>query len=184
MIWRLLLETLFLMGILFAGGGFWQYLRAPKHLRILLADPEELRRLIGHFKYDKLVAESIKIQVPPFGTYGDTIVIWDAAHYKSLSSTRNLVLPLVLVLLGASCWLGAWYFIANVSVFLLLGVGGLPESAKNNNSNHLPVVIMNLIQWRSHDAQACAEFCRKTHPEFRNLYDVLITVQPQEHCVV
>jgi len=175
MFWRLLLEVIFLGIILFAGEPFWHSLKAPKHLRGLLADPEELRRLIGHYEYDKLVAESNKLPAPPFGTYGDIIIIWDAAHYKSLASTRNLLLFVVLVILVASGWLGAWYFVVSLSVFLLLGLRELPVAAKNNNVNHLPSVILNLIQWRSHDAPACEEFCRRTRPEYRNLYDLLAT---------
>jgi hypothetical protein len=175
MFWHVLLEGIFLGIILFAGGPFWHCLKAPKHLHTVLADTAELARLIGHYNYDKLVAESNKLPAPPFGTNGDIIIIWDAAHYKSLASTRNLMLFVVLVLLIASGWLGVWYFAVSLSVFLLLGLGELPVVAKNNNVNHLPSVILNLIQWRSHNAPACEEFCRRTHPEYRNLYDLLAT---------
>ncbi len=173
MFWHLLLEVIFLGVILFAGGPFWYCLKAPRHLRSLLADPEELGRLIAHFQYEKLVAESKKLSAPPFGTNGDIIVIWDAAHYKSLASTRNLMLCIVLVILLASAWLGIWYFAVSLAAFLLLGLGELPVSAKNNNVNHLPSVILNLIQWRSRDAQACEQFCHQTRPEYGNLYDLL-----------
>jgi hypothetical protein len=175
MFWHLLLEVIFLGAILFAGGSFWHCLKAPKHLHSLLADPEELARLIVHYEYEKLVAESNNLPAPPFGTNGDIIIIWDAAHYKSLAATRNLMLFVVLVMLAANGWLGVWYFAVSLSVFLLLGLGEIPVAAKNNNVNHLPSVILNLIQWRSHDAPACEEFCCRTHPEYRNLYGLLAT---------
>jgi hypothetical protein len=180
MIWRIVLEVVFLVVILFAGGPFWHCLKAPKHLRSVLADPEELTRLIGHYKYENLVAESNKVPAPPFGTYGDAIIIWDAVHYKSLASTRNLLLFIVLVTLFASWWLGAWCLAASLATFLLLGLGELPVAAKNNNANHLPSVILNLIQWRQHDEAACEEFCRRRHLEYRNLYDLLVSLNASQ----
>jgi hypothetical protein len=95
MFWRILLEVLFVLILVFAGGPFWSCLKAPKHLRSLLVDPVELKRLIDHFGYDKLLADAHKIKAPPFGTFGDAITIWDSAHYKSLSSTRNRLLFVV-----------------------------------------------------------------------------------------
>ena len=176
MFWRILLEALFVGILTFAGGPFWSCLKAPKHLRSILADPAELKRLIGLYKYDKLLAESNKLPAPPFGTFGDIIIIWDAAHYKSLSSTRNRLLFVVLAILVASWWMGVWYFAVSVSVFLLLGLGELPADAKNNNANHLPSVILNLIKWHRQDELACEEFCRRRCPEYRNLYDLLVSL--------
>ena len=75
MLWRILLELLFSAILVFAGGPFWSCLKAPKHLRSILADPVELTRLIGLYKYDKLLAESNKPPAPPFGTLGDIIII-------------------------------------------------------------------------------------------------------------
>jgi hypothetical protein len=178
MFWHILLEMVFLGVILFAGVSFWQCLKAPKHLRSVLADPKELKRVIDHYKYGDLVAESNKLTAPPFGTYGDTIIIWDASHYKSLSSTRNLLFLVVFGILAASLGLGAWYFAGNLTVFVLLGLGGLSAAAKNNNVNHLPTIIMNLIQWRRHDEPGCEEFCHRRHPEYRNLYDILVSLSP------
>jgi hypothetical protein len=134
MFWRILLEVLFVVILVFAGGPFWSCLKAPKHLRSMLADPAELRRLIDHFGYDKLLADAKQIKAPPFGTFGDTIIIWDSAHYKSLSWTRNRLLFVVLVILVASWWLGTWYFVVSLFVFLLLGIDELPAVAKNLGS--------------------------------------------------
>jgi hypothetical protein len=126
MFWRILLEVLFVGIMTFAGGPFWSCLKAPKHLRHILAEPVELKRLIGLCGYDKLLADARKLSAPSFGTFGEIILLWDTAHYKSLSSTRNRLLFVVLTILVASCWLGAWYFAVSLFVFLLLGLGKLP----------------------------------------------------------
>lgn len=65
MFWRVLLELLLLLIILFAGGSFWACLKAPRHLRNLLSDPMELMRLVDHVGYDKLRAEAQHVQAPP-----------------------------------------------------------------------------------------------------------------------
>jgi hypothetical protein len=81
------------------------------------------------------------------------------------------------VILGASWWLGGWYFAVSLLVFLLLGFSDLPAVAKDNNANHLPSVMLNLIQWRREDERACEGYCRQRHPEYRNLYDLLVSVE-------
>jgi hypothetical protein len=174
MFWKILLELLLVLIILFAGGSFWACLKAPRHLRNILSDPMELNRLIDHFGYDKLRADAQKVQAPPFGTFGDTITIWETAHYKSLSQTRNGLLVVVLVVLAASWWLGAWNLAASLLVFFSLGFAGLPASAKNNNADTLSSVMLNLIKWGQEDARACEGFCHRQRPEYGNLYDVLL----------
>jgi hypothetical protein len=177
MFWRILLELFLLLIILFAGVSFWSCLKSPRHLHKMLSDPMELMRLIDHFGYDKLGAEAQQVQAPPFGTFGDTIDLWEAAHYKSLSQTRNGLLFVALAVLAASWWLGMWYLAVSLFVFFSLGFAELPPSAKNNNANHLPLVMLNLMAWHREDENACKGFCHRQRPEYRNLYDVLLLEQ-------
>jgi len=179
MFWRILLELLFVLLILFAGGSFWACLKAPKHLHNMLADPMELTRLIDHVGYDKLRAEAQKVQAPPYGTFGDTIAIWEAAHYKSLSQTRKGLLLVVLAVLAASWCLGMWYLAVSLFVFFSLGYAELPVSAKNNNADHLASVILNLVKWCREDESACEGFCHRQRPEYGTLHDLLVSLEQE-----
>jgi CheY-like chemotaxis protein len=172
MFWKILLELLLVLIMFFAGASFWSCLKAPRHLHNLLSDPVELSRFIDHFGYDKLRAEAQQVQAPPFGTFGDTIDIWEAAHYKSLSQTRNGLLVVVLAALAASWWLGMAYLGASLSVFLLLGF--LAEAGRNNNADHLHSLMLNLVKWHREDERACEGFCHRQDPEYRTLHDLLL----------
>ncbi len=177
MFWRILLELLFVLIILFAGAPFWACLKAPRHFHNILSDPVELKRLIDHVGYDNLRVDAQNVQAPPFGTSGDTIAIWETAHYKSLSQTRNGLLFVVLAVLGASWWVGMWYLAASLIVFFSLGFAGLSASAKNNNADTLSSVMLNLIKWHQEDARACDKFCHRQRPEYRTLHDLLVSLE-------
>jgi hypothetical protein len=73
--------------------------------------------------------------------------------------------------------IGIWYFAVSVFVFGGLGLGELAGIAKNNNAKHLVSVILNLIKWQQEDRQGCAVFCRQKRPEYRNLHDLLVSLQ-------
>jgi hypothetical protein len=151
--WRILLELFFVVVIVFAGAGFWGCFKSPKHLRDMLCDPAEIMRVIDHAGYDKLRRKMKDVEAPPRGTFCETIMIWEAAHYRSLSHTRNLLVFVVLAALGSSALLGLWYFTVSFFVFCLLGFAELPSSARNNNANHVILVTLNLMKWISEDAQ-------------------------------
>lgn len=176
MLWRIPLEVVFALALLFAGGSFWSCLKAPAHLRKLLAEPSGLERIIGLIGYDTLYADAQNIK-PLIGSYGENITLWDIAHLKSLSQTRNLFGLACGVILSASWLLGFWYFTVSVVIFFLLGTSELPAAAKNNNARHLASVTLNLIKWSQVDDQACAVFCRQQRPEYQNLYQILSSLR-------
>jgi hypothetical protein len=178
MIWRIVAEVLFVVALLFLSSSFWACLKAPAHLRRMLADETELRRLIEHFVWDTLYSEAQNVRPLPMG-YGNTLVIWDAAHYKSLSSTRNYLGVGAVLVLAGSWWLGVGYFLVNARIFALMGLSDVPASAKNNNARHLPTVILNLTRWIMEDKAACMTFCTVEHAEYRTLYDIVVSMMPQ-----
>ena len=178
MMWRIVIEVVFVAALLFLGSSFWACLKAPAHLRRMLADETELRRLIDHFVWDKLDAEARNVKPLPIG-YADTLVLWDRAHFKSLSQTRNYLGVAVALVLAGSWWLGLGYFLVNAAIFALMGFSDIPASAKNNNARHLPTVIMNLILWIKNDQHACMTFCTVQHSEYRNLYNIVASMMPR-----
>lgn len=177
--WRIVIEIVFVVALFFLGSSFWACLKAPAHLRRMLADESELRRLIDHFAWDKLYAEAQNIKPLPVG-YGGMLRIWDAAHHKSLSLPRNYLGVGAVVVLAGSWYLGVGYFLVSAAIFTLMGFSDVPASAKNNNASHLRPVILNLIRWVREDQQACAAFCKVEHAEYRNLFNVLTSLMPRK----
>jgi hypothetical protein len=181
MFWHISLEVVFAFVIAIASSSFWACAKSPGHLRKLLCDPIELARIVEFLGLEKLRTEAEDIRPLSEGlTYGDTINLWDIAHRKSLAKPRNALFVLVLVIIGASgLWLGLWYAIGNLLIFVLLGLTEIPAPAKNNNARHLPSVVMNLLKWRNEDSAACAQFCESERPEYRTLYLLLDSLEPK-----
>ncbi len=180
MLWRIPLEVVFVLALAFVGMSFWSCQKSPAHWRRLLADPLELRRIIDLVGLDKLCTDTRNIQpMSDRHTYGDTIILWDIAHLKSLSRTRNMFFVIVVAILTASWWLGIWYFVVSLCAFVALGFAELPAATKNNNARHLPTAMMNIIKWREEDDQACAIFCEGQHKEYNNSYQILTSLQPR-----
>lgn len=180
MSWRILLEVVFVLAIAFIGRGFWACAKSPAHLRRVLADPSELRRIIDLVGLDELRAEAQIVKMMP-GPHrsGDMFILWDMAHFKDISRMRNRGFVIVLAILAASLWLGIWYFVVTLSIFMVMALSELPAAAKNDNNIHLRSIFMQLMNWRQEDEQACAHFCEQQHPEYRNLYQVLVSLQPR-----
>ncbi|MGO8813614.1 MAG: hypothetical protein ACLQVG_02970 [Terriglobia bacterium] len=177
MIWRILLEIVFVLALVFAGSSFWACHKSPAHLRRLMADEEQLKRIIDLVGFAKLSADANDIEpISQRHTYGDTIILWEKAHLKSLSHTRNLFALMVAAILATSWWLGDWYFAVSLCTFVALGFSDLPIAAKNNNARHIPSVVRNLIRWRQEADQACSLFCREQHKEYRALYEVIASM--------
>ncbi|HKV95094.1 MAG TPA: hypothetical protein VJW20_21290 [Candidatus Angelobacter sp.] len=177
MLWHMLLEVALVFALAYAGGPFWSCLKGPKHLQEMLGNRDELTRLIDLAGYSNLLADAQNIKPLLNGNYGDNIFLWDNAHLKSLSSTRNALFFVVMGILALSWWIGIWYFAVSLAIFLLFGCMELPGVAKNNNAKHLLSVIVNLIKWRQDDEGECATFCMIERPAYGNLYKVLTWFQ-------
>lgn len=178
MLWRIALEVVIVFVLVMLGSSFWACLKAPTHMRSLLSDQSELRRLIDHFGFDGLYTEALNLKSDNH-LHGELLLAWEYSHYRSLSQTRNMLSVGVVAVLLASWWLGWGYLAVSVGIFALTGFGGIPASAKNNNAKHLPTVILHLIKWMREDPQQCAQFCTVQHPDYRNLYSIIVELLPQ-----
>lgn len=178
--WRILLEVVFALAMAFAARGFWACAKRPAHLRRLRADPSELRRIIDLVGLDELRAKAQILKLLPGPHYsGEMFILWDMAEFKSVSGMRNRALVILLAILAASLWLGIWCFALTLSIFMVMALSKLPAAAKNDNNIHHRSVFMQLMNWRQEDEQACAQFCEQQHPGYRNLYQVLVSLQPR-----
>jgi hypothetical protein len=170
--WRVVVEILIIAAILATGGSFWACLKSAGHLSRLLGDISELQRLIDYIGPAKIAEESSGIE-PVFGSYAKNIETFERAHLASLRQTANLVLIGVVVLLIISFTLGIYFFMASLAVFLLLSVGDIPASAKNNNATHVHTLISNIYRWNHTDSAACRSYCIRERPSLTHLYGLL-----------
>ena len=180
MLWRIPVEAIFALALFFFGRGFWAAAKSPGHLRKILGDPSALKRIIDEAGFDNLRAEAQIVKLLPGTQYSaNMFALWDMAHFKSIAQVRNWGILFVLVVLAASFWLGIWYFAVSLIVFILRAFSKLPPQAINDNLQHLNSVIMHLNNWQQQDEAACAHFCERERPEYKNLHQVLAAYKPQ-----
>jgi hypothetical protein len=170
--WRVIVEILIVAAILATGGSFWACLKSAGHLSRFLGDIRELQQLIDYIGPDKIAEESSGIE-PVFGSYAKNIETFERAHLASLRQTATLVLIGVVVLLIISFLLGIYFFVVSLAVFLLLSIGDLPASAKNNNATHVHALISNIYRWNHTDPSACRSYCIRERPSLMHLYGLL-----------
>jgi hypothetical protein len=170
--WKVILEALIVVAILTTGGSFWACVKSRGHMNRFLASPVELQRLIDFIGPSKIAEESSTIE-PVFGSYAANIATFDAIHFAALRKTATLILIGILILLGISLFLGIYFFATNVLIFLLLSLGDIPASAKNNNATHVHTIISNICRWNRTDPAACREYCTLQNPALSHLHELL-----------
>ena len=170
--WKIVLEVLIVAAILVTGGSFWACLKSSKHLRHFLGDISELRQLIDYLGPAKIAEEGAAIE-PVFGSFAKNIEVFETAHLASLRQTATLVLIGVVLLLIISFFLGVWYFVVSLAIFLLLSIGDIPASAKNNNATHVHTLISNIYKWHHTDSEACRSYCIRERPSLMHLYGLV-----------
>ena len=170
--WKVVVEVVVVAAILVTGGSFWACLKSSKHLNHFLGDISELRRLIDYLGPAKLADEGGAIE-PVFGSFAKNIELFERAHLASLRQTAMLVFIGIVLLLIISLLLGVWYFAISLIVFLLLSIGDIPASAKNNNATHVHTVISNIYKWNQTDPEACRSYCIRERPSLMHLYGLV-----------
>lgn len=171
--WKVILEAAIVVAILTTGGSFWACVKSRAHIKRFLSDESELTRLIDFIGPAKITEESSTIQ-PVFGSYAANISTFDRIHFAALRQTAILVLMGIVALLIVSFLLGTYFFLANLVLFLLLSVGDIPASAKNNNATHVHTLISNICRWNHADSAACRDYCTRENPTLAHLYGLLI----------
>ncbi len=170
--WKIVLEVLIVAAILATGGRFWACVKSAAHLRRFLGNDHELQQLIDYIGREKIVVESAAIE-PVFGSYAKNIETFEMAHVASLRQTATLMLIGIIVLLVISSLLGLYFFAINLAVLLLLPIGDIPASAKNNNATHVHTLISNIYKWNHTDSTACRTYCTRERPSLMHLYGLL-----------
>ena len=165
-------EVLIVVAILVTGGGFWACLKSSKHLSQILGDISELRRLIDYLGPTKIAEEGAAIE-PVFGSFAKNIEVFETAHLASLRQTATLVVIGIVLLLIISFFLGVWYFVVSLAVFVLLSIGDIPPSAKNNNATHVHTLIFNIYKWHQTDSEGSVPDCIRERPSLMDLYGLV-----------
>jgi len=173
--WKIIIEVLIVAAILVTGGSFWACVKSSKHLSRFLSDVTELRRLIDYLGAAKIAEESNGIE-PVFGSYAKNIETFERIHLASLRQTATMVLIGIVVLLIISFLLGVYYFVVSLTVFLLLSIGDIPASAKNNNATHVHSLISNIHKWHHTDSATCRSYCIRERPSLMHLYGLVAQI--------
>jgi hypothetical protein len=90
----------------------------------------------------------------------------------SPTTGRSDVIGIVLLLI-ISFFLGVWYFVVSLAVFVLLSISDIPPSAKNNNATHVHTLISNIYKWHQTDSEGCRSYCIRERPSLMHLYGLV-----------
>ena len=142
--WKNLIEGIVVIMLIFLAVNFWSLVKVPGHLRRLLSDRDELRRIVEFLKSQGLAAEVPGIR-PVFGSFAGNIRVLDTVHIATFRRTSIMVAGLAAAILGGTYFLGYAYLAVGVAFFFLPAAFPLAASAKNQNATHLHTVILNLL---------------------------------------
>lgn len=164
-----------LAGAFAVGANVSSLSRAPRHLRTLLQDSQELARIVGHFDPAKLRLEAKGID-PVLG-FSKSFNIWEQAHRISLRGPRN-----ILLVFGVADLIGAYYvsrecFFVAATLFVVPWLFPIPANAKNNNVLHLRTVILNLMKWHEANEAECKKYCEVERPELAVLHSIVVALR-------
>ena len=176
MTWRIGLEVPLTILSLALGVNLWAIIKSPAHLRHLLADRDELNRLLNFLGTETLAQEASRVE-PIAGSWANNISMWERAHAASLSRTRNILLLLAAGLFIASYCFGLTYLAFNLSLLLLTAALPIPSSSKNNNSTHIHTLVLNIMQWHTKQPAECLVYCTRENPSLRTLHGLVVALR-------
>ncbi len=145
--WKIIVEVVLVAGLLATGGSFWVCAKARGHFVRFVRDQGALKQFFDFVGRDKFIAEAATIE-PVLGSFADNMVALGKVHFGAMDQTRNLTFIAVTILLAVSYWLGIYFFVANVILFVLLGVGDVSGYAKSGSATHAHELIGNIYKWR------------------------------------
>jgi hypothetical protein len=178
--WKIIVEFVLVVGLLAAGGSFWVCAKARGHFVRFIRDQNALKQFFDVIGHDKLIAEAAIIE-PVFGSFADNMVALGKVHFGAMDQTRNLTFIAVSVLLVGSYLLGIYFLIANVILFVLLGVGDVSGWAKTNSATHAHELIGNIYKWYQTDPEACCDYCCRKSPMLADIYHLVALNLPLGH---
>ena len=170
--WKIIVEVALAVGLLAVGGSFWVCAKSRGHFAKFIQDQDALKQLFNLIGRDKLIAQAATIE-PIFGSFGDNMVALGKIHFTAMDQTRNLTFIATAILLVGSYLLGNYFFIANIILFVLLGVGDISGYAKSNSATHAQELIGNIYKWYQTDPEACCDYCCRKSPMLTDLYHLV-----------
>jgi hypothetical protein len=165
-------ELLLLLGIVGLGGNLWACAKAPRYLQAFLRNPDELERVFDFIGREKIIIEAENIQ-PVTGSFRGNILMLGVVHLEAFRRTKNLMIVAVAILLIISYFLGLYFLIANVGLFLLLAFANFSDFMKNNNATHVHELVGNIYRWNILDEESCRSFCTDNDSVLSELYKLV-----------
>lgn len=170
--WKILLEIVIGILMLMFSLNFWSIIRLPAHLRYVLGDSRELKRILNILGPDRLIKESENVE-PVFGSYIKNILIDHQSLSSALLMTKFLMLFGTTVLIVVSYFLGTIFVAINFLLFLLPMLLGPQAIAKQHNYNHLHTVILNIYKWNKVNPDECLSYCNEKDISLKQVYLVV-----------
>lgn len=170
--WKIVVEVILFLGLVAVGGPFWVCAKSRGHFARFIRDRNSLMQLLDSIGRETLIQETTTIE-PVFGSFADNMVCLGMVHFRTMDRTRNFMLIAVATLLALSYWLGLYFFIINVIVFALLGIGDISGYAKSYSATHAHELIGNIYKWYQMDPRACFDYCCRKSPMLTELYHLV-----------
>lgn len=170
--WKYVIEAVIVLVLMGLSASFWSLLKAPRHLRIILSDPKELKAFLDFLNPQTVLREAETIE-PVFDSYEKNIKLFKESHFGALRQSQVPLLFLSVIILIGSYFMGISYLVANTAIFFVPALLPMVSSAKNQNMTYIRTIILNLLKWNSIDPDGCSAYCQTTHSEYKTLYELL-----------
>lgn len=170
--WKIIVEIILVLGLLATGTPFWVCARSRGHFDKFMRNQNALKQLFERMNRGAIITSASVIE-PVFGSFAGNIATIDKIHFSVMRKTRNLTFIAIIILLIISYWLGVGFFTSNLLLFLLLGVGDISGSSKENSSKHVVELVGNIYKWNTVNPKDCSEYCCNKYPILKNLYHLI-----------
>lgn len=155
------------VGILFAGGTWWQLRKRASYLKECVTNQPYLEGFFGGLMWNQICTNppsgiSEYVHKRPHG-YIINIEIVLKADQTSQRIPKVVSTICLILILGVSFYLGYLYFAINLGLFLLLGFSPLTESARRNAVDQLVTLAVILHKWYQENPKECDETIGQLH---------------------
>lgn len=171
--WKYLVEAVLFFVLMGIAGIFWQFVRAPGHMRSVLECRGTLVDFLEFAGHENIVNGAASIS-DEAGYLGKSVDWLHRSHSIVVGKMINRMFILCVAILVGTYFLGLTYLAVNSGVFILAAVVPPTANIKNMNMDHVRTMAVALLRWHELDAADCATYCRKTRPELAVLHDLVV----------
>jgi hypothetical protein len=156
-----LIEFILALLVLTLALQFWSIIKSRTYTLNFLGNQDELEKFIKVVGSDKLQRDATEL-APVCGSWLQNMDVNSSAHFKALSTTRNvLLLPIAGIIVVSFYFLSPICGAANLVIFFLMAIPALSGPAKVNNLQLVRCIVLNLYRWSEDDPDEALRDCPK-----------------------